>query len=201
MSEHFQRIIAITGGISTGKTTVSRYLCERYQLPILDADIYAREAVEPGSTILQVIFDRYGERVKLLDGTLARQQLGEIIFNHPEEKRWLELQIHPYVRDRFIWEINRLHDLKIIVLAIPLLFEAKMTDLATEIWLVYCSREEQIERLMKRDRLTQEQAIARINSQLSLEEKIPLSNVILNNSSSQENLFHQIDFALTAKNY
>jgi dephospho-CoA kinase len=201
MSEFFQRIIAITGGISTGKTTVSRYLSEKYQLPVLDADIYARDAVKPGSTILQAILDRYGKRVKFPDGTLARQQLGEIIFNHPEEKHWLELQIHPYVRDRFVLEVERLHSAKIIVLAIPLLFEAKMTDLATEIWLVYCSRKEQIERLIKRDRLSKKQAIARINSQLSIEKKIPLSNVILNNSSTQENLFHQIDRALIAKNY
>src|SRR6478672_8039592 len=93
-----QRIIGLTGGISTGKTTVSRYLANTYNLPILDADIYAREAVQPGSQILQQIAEHYGNTILLPDGRLDRQRLGEIVFSNSNERQWLEEQIHPYVR-------------------------------------------------------------------------------------------------------
>lgn len=191
-----QRLIGLTGGIGTGKTTVSRYLTEKYGFPVLDADIYAREAVQLNSPILAKIFDRYGQVLRLPDGSLNRQQLGEIIFNNPSEKEWLENQIHPYVRDCFISRIEQLADKKGIVLAIPLLFEAKMTDLVTEIWVVSCPVEQQIQRLTQRDRLSIKQAIARIESQLPLAEKVTAADVVLDNASTLEALFEQIDNAI-----
>src|SRR5579883_3477933 len=97
-----KRIIGLTGGIATGKTTVANYLASAYDVPILDADIYARDAVSTGSPILDAIAQRYGEEILLEKGKLNRQMLGEIIFNHPEERHWVEDLIHPYVRDRFL---------------------------------------------------------------------------------------------------
>lgn len=101
------RRIGLTGGIGTGKTTVSRYLAKTYQLPILDADIYARNAVKPGSPILKRIADRYGAEILLANGTLNRRYLGQLIFNDAAERQWLEQQIHPYVREAFAQEIAR----------------------------------------------------------------------------------------------
>lgn len=190
-----RRLIGLTGGIATGKTTVSRYLEETYHLPILDADIYAREAVKPGSPILEAIFARYEEQIRLDDGTLNRKHLGEIIFNDPDEKLWLESQIHPYVRTCFESQIKQL-DQDIIVLVIPLLFEVNMTDLVTEIWVVSCSEQQQIKRVMDRDNLTQEQAIARIKNQLPLRQKVAAADVVLDNSSDLANLLNQINKAL-----
>ena len=190
-----KRIIGITGGIATGKTTVSNYLAETYQLPILDADIYAREAVKPGTGVLKEIFARYGARVQLSDGTLNRQGLGEIIFNNPAERQWVEGQIHPYVRHRFESEITREVG-NIIVLTVPLLFEANMTDLVTEIWVVYCNQEQQLKRIRERDSFSLAAAQARINSQLSLEEKIDRADVLLDNSTTLDNLRQQVDRAL-----
>ncbi|HEY9674325.1 MAG TPA: dephospho-CoA kinase [Waterburya sp.] len=190
-----QRKIGLTGGIGTGKTTVSNYLAEGYKLPVLDADIYAREAVQPSSPILNQIFERYGVAVKLPDSTLNRKHLGEIIFNHPDEKQWLEQQIHPYVRDRFQSELNTLVA-PIVVLVIPLLFEANMTDLATEIWVVSCSYEQQLQRMMERDSLSIEQAKTRINNQLPLQEKMARADVVLDNSSTLEALLKHVDLAL-----
>ncbi|AFZ17448.1 dephospho-CoA kinase [Allocoleopsis franciscana] len=187
-----KRIIGLTGGISTGKTTISNYLAQRYQLPVLDADIYAREAVQPGSPILSEIFQRYGVAVKLPDGTLNRKGLGEIIFNHPDEKQWLEQQIHPYVRDRIQSELDSLIA-PTVVLVIPLLFEAEMTDLVTEIWVVSCSPEQQLQRIMERDRVSVEQAQARINNQLPIEEKMAHADVVFDNSSTLEALLKQVD--------
>ncbi len=189
-----KRIIGLTGGISTGKTTVSNYLAEAYQLPVLDADIYAREAVQLGSPVLSQIFQRFGSGVQLPDGTLNRKRLGEIVFNNPEERQWLEQQIHPYVRDRFQSELATLVT-STIVLVVPLLFEAGMTDLVTEIWVVSCSPEQQLQRLMERDRLFLEQAQARLNSQLPIQEKVARADIVLDNSSTLEALLKQVDIA------
>ena len=190
-----KRLIGLTGGIGTGKTTVSNYLSEKYHLPILDADIYAREAVAEGSSILENIFQRYGDRVKLTNDSLDRTALGEIIFNDPQEKHWLENQIHPFVRDRFHQELQRINQ-PTIVLSIPLLFEAELTDIVTEIWVISCDRERQIARLQQRNGLTPKQALARINNQLPLFQKVALADVVINNNSSLENLYTQIDRAI-----
>jgi dephospho-CoA kinase len=190
-----KRSIGLTGGISTGKSTVSDYLANRYKLDILDADIYAKEAVEFGSPILEEIIKRYGEEILSSDRSLDRQRLGNIIFQNPEEKSWLEKQIHPFVRDRFEFNLKKL-DVKTIILAIPLLFEAKMTDLVGEIWVVYCHKDLQLERLQKRDRLTKQQAEMRIASQLPIEQKIAIADVVLDNSSTLDVLYEQIDRAI-----
>ncbi|MCZ8065321.1 MAG: dephospho-CoA kinase [Microcystis sp.] len=190
-----RRIIGLTGGIACGKSTVSNYLENIYKIPVLDADMYAREAVEKGSAILERIFQRYGRKVKTEDNSLNRQQLGEIIFNNPEEKIWLESQIHPYVRECFKRHLEQL-EAPIVVFSIPLLFEAKLTHLVTEIWVIYCSFEQQIQRLMTRNNLTREQAIARINNQMPLAEKIALADIVLDNSGDLEALYTQIDRAI-----
>lgn len=187
-----KRIIGLTGGIATGKTTVSDYLANNYGLSILDADIYAKEAVEINSPILETIKKRYGDPICLENGKLNRQKLGSIIFNDSREKQWLESQIHPYVRQRFKQEINQSQE-KVIVLDIPLLFESNLTYLVTETWVVYCSYDQQLKRLMTRNHLTPEEAISRIKSQLSIEEKAKMSDIILDNSSTLENLYEQID--------
>lgn len=189
------RLIGLTGGISTGKTTVSDYLAHKYNLPVLDADIYAKEAVAENSPILQTIFTHYGDVIKLPDRRLDRLALGEIIFNNPAEKQWLESQIHPYVRDRFQQELPQIKN-DTIVLAIPLLFEAKLTDLVTEIWVVVCDRSLQIARLQRRNGLTPQQAAARIDSQLPLQEKVAAADVVLDNNADLAYLFAQVDIAV-----
>ncbi len=188
-----QRLIGLTGGIASGKTTVSNYLATAYQLLVLDADIYAREAVSVGSPALIAIARRYGGEILLPDGTLNRQRLGEIVFNSPQERRWLEQLIHPAVRDRLVEAISLSPHM---VLVIPLLFESGMTDLVTEIWVVHCSQQQQIERLMQRSKLTPEAAQARIDSQMPLAEKCDRADVVLDNSSTLEVLLQQVDAAI-----
>ncbi|BAZ49231.1 dephospho-CoA kinase [Nostoc sp. NIES-4103] len=190
-----KRIIGLTGGIATGKTTVANYLASAYNLPVLDADIYARDAVSVGSPILDAIAQRYGEQILLSDGSLNRQKLGEIIFQQPDERNWLESLIHPYVGDRFVEAISQSSS-QTLVLVIPLLFEAQMTNLVTEIWVVYCSKSQQLQRLIQRNHLSKEQAQARINSQLSIEEKVSRADVVLDNTSNLETLLKQVDVAL-----
>lgn len=181
-----------------GKTTVSDYLANTHHLPILDADVYAREAVEPGSAVLSEIVERYGLSILLPDQTLDRRRLGDIIFNNPAERQWLEQRIHPYVHQRMQ---SDLHDLAaqgqaIAVLVIPLLFEARMTDLVTEIWVVQSHRMQQEVRLMERDQLALEQIQARIDSQMAIEKKVEQADVVIDNSSTLEALYQQVDRAL-----
>jgi dephospho-CoA kinase len=186
------RLIGITGGIGTGKSTVTNYLHARYNLPIWDADIYARSAVTIGSPILQAISQRYADILQP-DGTLDRPRLGKIVFNDAHERQWLESQIHPYVRTCLETEIGQLAPAATAVLAIPLLFEAKMTDLVTEIWVVSCDRITQLNRIMTRDRIDEAAAQSRIESQISLNDKIALADVNLDNSTNIADLERQID--------
>ncbi|AFZ60619.1 dephospho-CoA kinase [Anabaena cylindrica FACHB-243] len=190
-----KHLIGLTGGIATGKSTVANYLVTAYNLPMLDADVYARDAVSVGSPIITQISQRYGKQILLPDGNLNRSQLGEIIFNQPEERHWVENLIHPYVRNCFTQAINEL-SANTLILVIPLLFEAGLENLVGEIWVVSCSPQQQQQRLIQRNNLTNEQAVARISSQLSIAEKVARADVVLDNSSTLESLLQQIDLVM-----
>ncbi len=200
MNKKSPKIIGLTGGIATGKSTVSQYLSDRYNLPIFDADIIAREAVELNSPILQKIVDRYGSNITNEDGTLNRSQLGQIIFNNKNEKKWLEKQIHPFVYNYFKSIIEQSNK-PLIVFVIPLLFEAKMTDLVSEIWVVYCSLEQEIDRLVKRNNLTLSEAKTGIYSQIPLTEKIKQADVTINNQGDLMELYSEIDVIMSSYFY
>jgi dephospho-CoA kinase len=187
------RSIGITGGIGTGKSTVTNYLQTRYHLPIWDADLYARSAVAIGAPILYQISQRYGTDILQPDGTLDRRRLGEIIFTDLRERQWVEAQIHPYVRQRFEAEIRNFDPNGTAVLAIPLLFEAGMSDLVTEIWVVGCDMATQIQRIVTRDHITTIEAERRIQSQMPLADKMKLADVNLDNSTTVADLERQID--------
>ncbi|MDJ0680450.1 MAG: dephospho-CoA kinase [Xenococcaceae cyanobacterium MO_167.B52] len=187
-----RRLIGLTGGIATGKSTVSDYLADKYDIPVLDADIFAKEAVKTGSEILNRIFQRYGDRINLPDGSLNRSALGDIIFNDSSEKQWLENQIHPYVRDRFTSELKKI-TAETVILSIPLLFEANLTHLVTEIWVVFCDETIQLQRLQKRNNLSLKQAQTRIKNQLSLTQKIALADVAIDNNTDLVSLYQQCD--------
>ncbi|MFN7851441.1 dephospho-CoA kinase [Anabaena sp. AL09] len=190
-----KNLIGLTGGIATGKSTVANYLATTYNLPILDADIYARDAVSLGSPILSQIAEKYGTEIILSDGNLNRSKLGEIIFHQPEERYWVERVIHPYVRSCFAKAINE-SSANTLILVIPLLFEANLENLVNQIWVVSCSPQQQQQRLIERNNLTAEQAAARINSQLPIAEKIARADVVLDNSGNLESLLQQIDKVL-----
>jgi len=191
-----QRRIGLTGGIATGKTTVAQWLIEA-GIPVLDADSYAREAVQPGTDILARIVDRYGPQILQANGHLDRQQLGNRVFQDAHERQWLEQQIHPYVRDRFLMALTTTHAATpTLTLVIPLLFEAQMTDLVTEVWVVTCSLAQQQDRLMHRNQLSPEQALARMQSQMDLAAKVAQADVVLDNTGTREGLWEQVQQAI-----
>jgi len=187
-----RRIIGLTGGIATGKSTVSDYVHQAYQVPVLDADQYARDAVSQDSPILTLIQKRYGNEILQADGSLDRSRLGQIIFNQPSEKQWLEQQIHPYVRQRIETELSQL-SANLVLVVVPLLFEAKMTDLVTEIWVVTCSPEQQLARVMQRDGLSETEARSRIASQMPLAQKVAQADGVIHNQTSIAELQQQVE--------
>ncbi|MBD2089767.1 dephospho-CoA kinase [Microcoleus sp. FACHB-1515] len=195
-----RRIIGLTGGVGMGKTTISNYLATAYNLPILDADIFAREAVAPHSPILAEIVERYGASILQPDRSLDRARLAQVIFSSSAERLWVEQQIHPFVRDRFVCKLKSLaaEGKPVAVLVVPLLFEARMTDLVTEIWVVRSTPQQQIARLQERDQLDLSQIIARIDSQMPIEKKLDRADVILDNRFTLEALFEQVDRAIVA---
>ncbi len=198
-----RRVIGLTGGIGMGKTLVANYLATTHQLPVLDADVLARLAVAPGSAALAQIVDRYGPGILHADGGLDRRRLGEIAFSTPAELQWLEQLVHPYVQEAFTQALQTppLNDVPahpMVVLVIPLLFEARMTDWVTEIWVVHCTPAQQIERLRQRDRLSLEQIQARIRSQMPIERKIARADVVLDNSGALDSLYAQVDLAIAS---
>jgi len=187
-----QRRIGLTGGIATGKSTVGRLL-EAEGLPVLDADQYAREALAPGSPGAAAVLERFGDAVRTSGTgpecpTIDRGALGSIVFSNPTEKRWLEQLVHPLVRQRFELALAELAAESAVVLMIPLLFEAGLQELCSEIWLVDCDEKQQLERLMQRDALSQEAAQQRIASQWSLEVKRKCADVIIDNRQHSHQL-------------
>ena len=190
-----QRRIGLTGGIASGKSSAGKLLQEKHRLAVLDADRYARAALAPGTTASQAVLNRYGKKLFCGDH-LDRKALGEIVFNNPNERLWLEQLVHPVVNQMMDQEIIRLADAKAIVLMIPLLFETGLESLCTEIWLVDCDEKQQIERLITRDNCTNQQALARINAQWPLARKRLLADRVINNRNGSDELEIEVAVAL-----
>lgn len=176
-----QRRIGLTGGIASGKSSVGRFL-EQEGVLVLDADVYAREALAPESPATRAVLQRYGPQVgsKHSEG-LDRAALGSIVFNNAIERSWLESQLHPFVRQRFDQELQIHADEKLVVLMIPLLFEVGMECLCSEIWVVYCSPTQQRRRLMKRNKLSPKEAEQRIRAQWTIDRKTELADFVIQN--------------------
>ncbi len=192
-----QRRIGLTGGIASGKSSVGRLLAERHGLPVLDADRYSREALAPGSPGEQAVLERLGSGVQQPVGGIDRSALGRIVFSDQAERAWLEQLVHPLVRQRFEAELEQLAAAPVVVLMIPLLFEAGLEGLCSEVWLVDCEAEQQLRRLMARDGLSATEALARLAAQWPMERKRPLADRVIDNHGVSEALERQVEKALS----
>jgi dephospho-CoA kinase len=200
-STHPQRRIGLTGGIASGKSSVACLLQRNHGLPLLDADVMARQALAPGTAAARQVADRYGDRVLTagsdpVAAVLDRSALGQIVFGDAAQRQWLEQLVHPIVRQGFAAELQRLDAAPTVVLVIPLLFEAGLEPLCSEVWLVDCDEQQQLERLMARDNLSADAARARIAAQWPLARKRALASRILDNRSTPDALAAQISRAL-----
>jgi len=196
-----QRRIGLTGGIATGKSSVAQLLATGHGLPVLDADAFAHEALAPGAPAARQVLQRFGPQVRAAGTTaetavLDRAALARIVFADPAERRWLEALVHPLVRQRMGEELTHLAKEPVVVLMVPLLFEAGLEGLCSEVWLVECDQAQQLERLMARNGLNQDEALARINAQWPLEHKRALADELINNMGSQAELAESVQRAL-----
>ncbi|WP_428828551.1 MULTISPECIES: dephospho-CoA kinase [Bacillus] len=176
-------VIGLTGGIASGKSTVSQMIKEK-GIRVVDADIIAKEAVSKGSAALHQIVQTFGEEVLLPNGELNRQQLGAIIFSDEEKRKQLNAIVHPEVRKEMLEQRDEgvSNNEAFVVLDIPLLFESKLEGLVDRIIVVYTTPELQLSRLMNRNDLSEEEALNRIHSQQSLEEKCQKADRVIENT-------------------
>lgn len=181
-------IAGLTGGIASGKSTVSAVLAEA-GARIIDADRIARDIVRRGTAAHQRIIAHFGRQILGTDGEIDRTRLGAIVFNDPQQRRVLESIVHPGVQaetTRCLERLRREDAAAVVVLDVPLLFESGMHRGLVEVIVVYVPEAVQLERLMKRDRLPQTAALARIRSQMPLDAKKALATRVIDNSGTPE---------------
>ncbi len=185
-----QRRIGITGGIASGKTIIGDFLFQAKQWPIVDADLYAHEALRAESPIAKKVLLRYGSTIiqnsSKNNQIINRKALAKIVFQNDIEKNWLEGIIHPFVNKRIEEELEKLKSNSIVILIIPLLFEKNYTGLCSEICYIDCSRSMQLKRLQSRDKLSLEEANLRIDAQWDNALKKQFADHIINNSNNDE---------------
>ena len=184
---NMQRRIGLTGGIASGKSTIANYIKRNKKIPILDADVLSKELIKPKTEVYKKLLSYFGNQIideYSLEKVINRKQLKKIIFEEEKHRKWIQQLMHPLIKKKMIDGCNQNKDKKIILLVIPLLFEAKFTDICTEIWLVKCPEEIQIKRLIERDKISEQEALKMINSQLKFVEKSRFSDVILDNSDN-----------------
>lgn len=186
-------IIGLTGGIASGKSTVSNMIIE-HGLPVVDADLMAHLVVEPGEAAYDQIVTHFGRDILNDNNCINRTTLGEIIFNNKDERYVLNSIVHPEVRKKMREEMNRYlrEGYQHVVLDIPLLFESRLTDWADRTLVVYVDPAVQLERLMSRNKLTKEEAMSRIASQMPLEEKKERADALINNNGTLESTKAQL---------
>ena len=187
------KIIGLTGSISTGKTQVSNFLRDKGE-KVIDADLIAREVVGL-KNVKEKIKKAFGENI-YIDDKLDRSGLAEIVFRDEEKRQILNEIEHPEIYRIILEEVKKSKGR--VFVDIPLLFESEKKKkkyglVFDEVWLVYVNREKQIERLAKRDGISKDYALEKINSQLSVEEKKKLADVIIDNSSTLSETFRQVE--------
>ena len=179
-------VVGLTGGIGCGKSAVSNRLAEK-SVPIIDADVVAREVVAPGESALDAIAKRFGEEVLLEDGCLNRPKLRQIVFSDEKQRVWLEQLLHPIIRDRILQKLEELDSLY-AVLASPLLLETDQHMLVNHVVVVDAPEALQIERTAARDNTSEDQVRAIIAAQMSREERLKGADTVFDNSGDQSQL-------------
>ena len=190
-------IIGLTGSIASGKSTVAKML-EEMNFPIVDADQVARVVVEPGKQALQEIVEQFGEDILLEDGQLNRQKLGSIIFHDPSKRTVLNNIMHPAIRKEMLAQRDYWVEqgAEVVVMDIPLLFESKLQHFVEKILVVSVKEDTQLTRLMERNQLSEEDAKARISSQLPLSVKEAGADAVIYNNDSVEKTKEQLRYIL-----
>ncbi|HDE3436253.1 dephospho-CoA kinase [Staphylococcus aureus] len=195
------KVIGLTGGIASGKSTVSELLSV-FGFKVVDADKAAREAVKKGSKGLAQVREVFGDEAIDENGDMNRRYMGDLVFNHPEKRLELNAIIHPIVRD--IMEEEKQEYLKQgynVIMDIPLLFENELENTVDEVWVVYTSESIQMDRLMQRNNLSLEDAKARVYSQISIDKKSRMADHVIDNLGDKLELKQNLERLLEEEGY
>ncbi|WP_085062651.1 dephospho-CoA kinase [Staphylococcus aureus] len=195
------KVIGLTGGIASGKSTVSELLSV-FGFKVVDADKAAREAVKKGSKGLAQVREVFGDTAIDENGEMNRRYMGDLVFNHPEKRLELNAIIHPIVRD--IMEEEKQEYLKQgynVIMDIPLLFENELENTVDEVWVVYTSESIQMDRLMQRNNLSLEDAKARVYSQISIDKKSRMADHVIDNLGDKLELKQNLERLLEEEGY
>ncbi len=188
------KVIGLTGGIGSGKSTVSQLLSE-LGANVLDADKVGHQCYQPGTEAWKDVVDAFGEGIVAPDGSIDRKKLGAIVFGDPEALIRLNQIMHPRMYDMMADQIEecRLGGVEVVVLEAAVLFEANWTPLVDEIWVTVASEPTVVNRVKERTGLTEEQIRSRIRSQLSVEERTENADLVINNDGSLDELRSKVE--------
>lgn len=181
-------IVALTGGIGSGKTTIAN-LFAQLNVPIIDADIIAREVVEPNTPALAKISHHFGEQILNDEGSLNRRKLRDIVFHDEKQKIWLNQLLHPLIQQETLKQFAECKS-PYLIWVIPLLIENKLTHYADRILVIDVSRETQIERTMKRDNADRQLTENILNAQVDRQTRLSYADDVINNEDAIEQVAH-----------
>ncbi|QGX90715.1 dephospho-CoA kinase [Tatumella sp. TA1] len=191
-------IVALTGGIASGKSTVADLFAAK-NIAIIDADVIAREVVEPGQPALVAMKERFGQKILLADGTLDRKQLRSIIFSEAQHKTWLNALLHPLIQQKTQLQIAQC-SAEWCLWVVPLLVENQLQHLAQRVVVVDSDEARQIERVCKRDNVSHQEALAIIRAQATREQRLAIADDIIDNNLSKSALDEKVSQLILAYN-
>ena len=185
-------VIGLTGGIGSGKTTIANLFADTYGIDIIDADIVAREVVEPNTFGLNAIVEKCGKEILLEDGTLNRAKLRDAIFSQPELKTWLNNLLHPLIREKMQQDINQSQS-PYCLLVVPLMVENNLQTMTHRLLVVDVDEQVQIERTQQRDNVSIEQIKNILASQASREQRLDAADDVITNNGDNKALVSQVE--------
>ncbi|WP_318510746.1 dephospho-CoA kinase [Photobacterium leiognathi] len=185
-------VIGLTGGIGSGKTTVANLFADTYGIDIIDADIVAREVVEPNTFGLNAIVEKCGKEILLEDSTLNRAKLRDAIFSQPELKTWLNNLLHPLIRKKMQQDINQSQS-PYCLLVVPLMVENNLQTMTHRLLVVDVDEQVQIERTQQRDNVSIEQIKNILASQASREQRLDAADDVITNNGDNKALVSQVE--------
>ncbi|WP_318459627.1 dephospho-CoA kinase [Photobacterium leiognathi] len=185
-------VIGLTGGIGSGKTTVANLFANTYDIDIIDADIVAREVVEPNTFGLNAIIEKCGKEILLEDGTLNRAKLRDAIFSQPELKAWLNNLLHPLIREKMQQDINQSQS-PYCLLVVPLMVENNLQTMTHRLLVVDVDEQVQIQRTQQRDNVSIEQIKNILASQASSEQRLDAADDVITNNGDNKALVSQVE--------
>ncbi|HJD14623.1 MAG TPA: dephospho-CoA kinase [Candidatus Enterococcus stercoripullorum] len=194
-------VLGITGGIATGKSSVVQHFID-LGFPVVDADIIARQLLDKNTPAYKEVVKVFGSEILQENGEIDRQVLGALVFNYPDKLKQLDELMAPFLQETILAAIKQAsQNQKLVIVDVPLMYEKGYDEWMDQVAVVYCTPKQQIERLMQRNQLTEKEAKQRIDSQLPIEMKKLLAEVVFDNSDDLTKTVQQVDTWLSNRKY